>query len=123
MSETMNCRDAPMSLEQAAAATFEPWTHAADEWVPPKDEEWMPLGEFLLPNLRMAWAVMYKPKAELERIARELDGDVFTKMVEGIASAKKYFKDSTTVLQAAHLRILCAAASALAGEAEGADHA
>jgi hypothetical protein len=105
-----------VTAEQAAATTFEPWTHVADEWIPPKDEEWTPLGEFLLPNLRMAWAIMYKPKAELERIARELDGDVFTTMVEGIAEARNYFKGATMILQAAELRVLSAAASMLAAD-------
>jgi hypothetical protein len=105
-----------VTVEEAAAATFHPWTHAADEWIPPKNEEWMPLGEFLLPNLIMAHAIMYKTKAELERVARELDRAAFTMMVDGIAKSRKYFEDSTTVLQAAESRILCGAASALAAD-------
>jgi hypothetical protein len=62
----------------------------------------------------MAWAAMYKTKAELEDISRNLDDAPFRAMVDGIINAQKFFRDFVTILSAAELRIMCSAASALA---------
>jgi hypothetical protein len=103
-----------VTVDQIVAASFVPWEHAEDEWTPPSDTEWTANAPYLLPYVRMAWTAMYKTKAELEDISRNLDDAPFRAMVDGIVNAQKFFKDFVTILSAAELRIMCSAASALA---------
>jgi len=111
-----------VTLEQMAAAEFDPWEHGEDGWRVPSNEEWMgPFGKWVLPNVRIAHAIMFKTKEELENLTRNLDDDTFKVMVDGIGDARKTFQDFVDVLTGAETRIMCAAASALAkGDLEGA---
>jgi hypothetical protein len=100
-----------VTIEQMAARNFEPWKHEADEWEPPSNDEWEKDGPFLLPFARMAWMALFKTKAELEAIAEGLAGEPFEELVAGIVDARKYFENFVTILDAAEVRIMCAAAS------------
>ena len=103
-----------VTAAQMAAMDFEPWEHLEDGWRVPSNEEWMPFGVWVLPTVRIAWFAMFKTKAELETISRELDDDAFKAMVNGIGAARAAFEDFVKVLAGAETRIMCAAASALA---------
>jgi hypothetical protein len=100
-----------MTIAQMAAMNFEPWKHEADEWEPPSNDEWAKDGPFLLPIVRLAWIALFKTKAELETIAEELAGEPFEEIVDGIGNARKFFSGFVTALDAAEVRITCAAAS------------
>jgi hypothetical protein len=103
-----------VTAEQMAAMDFKPWEHLEDGWRVPSNEQWIPFGDWALPNVRIAWIMMFKTKAELETIARELDDDTFEAMVNGIGRAGAAFEDFVRVLRGAETRIMCAAASAMA---------
>jgi hypothetical protein len=103
-----------VTVDQLVTAPIEPWVHAPDEWTPPSDKEWTDDAPYLLPYARMAWAVMYKTRSELEDVSRNLDDEPFKKMVDGIVNAQKFFQNFVTILSSAELRIMCSAASALA---------
>jgi hypothetical protein len=104
-----------VTLEQMAAMNFEPWSHVEDEWTPPSDEEWAAYARSLLPQVRMAWLLMYKTKAQLEAAAIKIDEadleEAFEEMVDGFINAQKFFKDFITVLHAAECRVMWAAAA------------
>jgi hypothetical protein len=103
----------PATAEQIAAMNFEPWAHGGDEeWKPPSNAKWAEDGAYLLPFVRMAWICMYKTKPELETMAEKLEEEPFEEMVEGIAHSQKFFKNFVTILQAAEVRIMCAASAA-----------
>jgi hypothetical protein len=102
------------TAEQMAAMDFKPWEHLEDGWRVPSNEEWMPFGVWVLPTVRIAWFAMFKTKAELETISRELEDDAFEAMVNGIGAARAAFEDFVKVLAGAETRIMCAAFSALA---------
>jgi hypothetical protein len=104
----------PVTAEQMAAMTFEPWEPIADGWVPPTNPEWMPFGEWALPTIRIAWVAMFKTKAELEKLSRDLSDETFEQMINGIGRAREAFEQFVEVLTSAETRIMCAAASALA---------
>ena len=109
-----------VTIDQAAAMQFEPWEPIPDGWRPPEDDEWVPFGVWALPNVRIAWAVMFKTKRELETICQKLDSGAFGAMFDGVFEARKAFKDFLEVLEGAEARILCAAASVvLKDEREG----
>jgi hypothetical protein len=77
----------------------------------------------LLPMVLIAWFAMFKTKAELETVSRNLDDDTFENMVEGIGWAREAFEHFAELLRSAETRIMCAAASAIAkDDPEGADH-
>jgi hypothetical protein len=103
-----------ITAEQMVAMEFAPSEHTEGEWTTPSNEEWLEDSASVLPSLRMAWAAMYKTEAGLETLSRDLDDDAFEYMVDGIGYARKYFKNFVTVLEAAEIRIMCSAASALA---------
>jgi hypothetical protein len=91
---------------------FEPWKHGGnEEWEPPSNVKWAEDGAYLLPFVRMAWIWMYKTKPELETLAEELEDEPFEEMVEGIHHSLEFFENFVTVLQAAEIRIMCAASA------------
>jgi hypothetical protein len=77
---------------------------------PAGEEEFMKL----LPMVLIAWFAMFKTKAELETVSRNLDDDTFENMVEGIGWAREAFEHFAELLRSAETRIMCAAASAIA---------
>jgi hypothetical protein len=103
-----------ITFEEMAAALFEPWEHKKDGWRVPTNEEWMELGERVLPTVRLAWVSMFQTKAELQTISRELDDDTFVAMGKAIAEARSAFEGFAVVLAGAAARIMCAEASTLA---------
>jgi len=113
-----NGREDVITLEEMAAAEFEPWKHRKDGWRVPSNEEWMLFCDRVLPTLRIAWVTMFKTKAELETISRELDDDdTFEAMGKAIGEARAAFEGFATVLAGAGARIMCASASAASGQA------
>jgi hypothetical protein len=101
-----------ITFEEMAAAEFEPWEHHKGGWRVPTNEEWVSFGERVLPTVRIAWVTMYKTKAELENISRELDDDAFIEMGNAIGEARAAFEGFAKVLAGARARIMCASASA-----------
>jgi hypothetical protein len=98
--------------QQMAAMDFTPWEHTADEWTPPGFEEWAASASDVLPTVRTAWMSMYKTKAELEPVAQSLGDAEFEEMIKGIVHSRKFFENFVKILDAAEVRIICAAASA-----------
>ena len=103
--------ETPVTQEQMAATSFEPWKRAVDEWTPPSNVEWADNAPVLLVPLRTAWILMYKTKAELETIAETLEEEVFDETLDGITEARKYFETIASILTGAQTRTVCAMAS------------
>jgi hypothetical protein len=94
--------------EQLAAMEFEP-LHDDGE-MRPTDET----AEAIIVSARLAWLTMHKTKAELEDVARNLGDEAFEAMVNGFIEHKGQFQALAELLGAAEVRLMCAAASALA---------
>ena len=60
--------EAHLLVAEAAALTFEAWTHSDDEWTPPTDEEWILGINPMLAPARVAWRTLFTSKAELVKI-------------------------------------------------------
>lgn len=98
--------------EQIAALKFEPCQHSPDEWRPPSNEEWSAAGGDVLPFVRSAWLMMYKTKDEIGTIAKDLSVESLEGTWNGIIHAQEFFESFVTVLKAAEIRLMSAAASA-----------
>ena len=85
---------------------FEPWEGAQS---PPSS-----LAEdtqATLPAVRIAWIAMHKTKAELMTVVAELEAEHLDNMLDGIIDARDFFAAQVAILDAAEIRIMCAAAS------------
>jgi hypothetical protein len=95
-----------LTLEEIASAEFEPWQHHKDVWRVPSNEEWTSFGERVLPTVRIAWVTMFRTKAELETILRELDDDAIEAMGAAIVEARSAFEGFAAVLTSAASRVI-----------------
>jgi hypothetical protein len=98
-----------VTFEQKVAMNFEQWPHVPDEWEPPTNAEWAKDGDYLLPFVRMAWLTLFKTKTEVETIAETLDDEPFEILVNGIIHSREFFENFVKILNAAEVRITCAA--------------
>ena len=57
----------------------------------------------------MAWLTLFKTKTEVETIAETLDDEPFEILVNGIIHSREFFENFVKILNAAEVRIMCAA--------------
>jgi hypothetical protein len=98
----------PATAEQWAATDFEAWTHADDEWTPPTNEEWRQIAKTHLVTVRLAWALLYRTKAQLVEGLRELGDEDVNRMMSDFMSALHFFESTAKILKLAETRIICA---------------
>jgi hypothetical protein len=98
----------PATAEEWASINFEPWAHADDEWTPPTNEEWREAAKTHLVTVRLAWAMLYRTKAELVEGLKDLGDECGNQMMDDFASAIHFFESTAKILNLAQTRIICA---------------
>lgn len=105
----------PATIPEAAAVDFEAWpadklqTYTPQSWA----ELWNPWGI----SLAIASNVMGQSKAELTKLAKDTgalthEGGQFYELAQSLQRTREAFSDAVTMLQAAELRMMIAAAAA-----------
>jgi hypothetical protein len=120
------CRDLlvdekPATAEERAAIDFKPWVHADDEWTPPTEEEWREVAKTHLVTVRLAWHALYKTKAEMVTINREMDEELGRQLMEAFRTAIHFFESTAKILSLAETRIICAGSVVEIEQGEGGD--
>lgn len=98
----------PASVEDLAAAEFEPWPKNGGEL--PTNAEMTGRIENCIATLRIAWRVMHSTKADLVTMFRTIDDDIGGKMMEDFISSIDWLKHFVSILEAAETRLLSAGA-------------
>lgn len=106
------------TLEDYAAASFDPWQHSEDEWKPPSNTEWAELANPYLVTMRIAWLTMHKSKDELITMLDGMDEDIGSKMMNSFADTHNFFKGAVALLEGAEARILSAGAALIKREGD-----
>jgi hypothetical protein len=100
----------PATAEEWASINFEPWAHADDEWTPPTNEEWREAAKTHLVTVRLAWAMLYRTKAELVQGLKDLGDEYGNQMMDDFVRYplfRKHCQDPQSGPNAHHLRQHC----------------
>jgi hypothetical protein len=99
-------------IVEAAAMEFEPW-HSVEGWEPPAGDNWHDHSQqFFL--LRMAWKMVFRPKADLVKMVRlfwsedENKDQELIKLIDGFRDADGYFQALHEIITTAQARLLTA---------------
>jgi hypothetical protein len=75
------------TIAETAEIDFQAWPHKRDKWTPPTAEEL----RRLVPNLRIAWLLMFKSRAELEEMLVGVDTAVALDLFDRLAELSDAF--------------------------------
>jgi hypothetical protein len=102
----------PPAIVDAAAMDFEPW-NPVEGWEPPGRDNWRDHSQQFL-MLRIAWGMVFRPKADVVEFVRSLWFDEETqdqelvKLIDGFRDADGYFQALHEIITAAQARLLSA---------------
>lgn len=104
--------EASTSIEDLAAADWEPWVKEEGGWEPPTFEEWPDLANPLLSMLRLGYEMAHKTKGDLKAAVLAAP-ELHTNLYEQLVDASRTFQGWAMAIDAASARLICAIGSAV----------
>ena len=99
----------PATAEDYAAADY--GVIDFQGWKPPSNDEWRKMVNPDLINIRLAYIICSRTKAQNVEALRRMDDETFLDFCGGIRDIAKYLKSLAEMLEAAELRLLIAASA------------
>lgn len=93
----------PATVEEMAALDFEPWQKFKGQWRPGNNDDWCNLAIVA----RMAWAAMFRSKAELVDFV-QTDDESYFQLLDSVQHALSELEENVRTMRAAQARLLAA---------------
>lgn len=101
--------DKPMTVEDYAAAEFEPWPiDMLATFEPPNNEKWTEISLQHLMFIRLAWAMLRQTKNEMIDGLRDLDDEAGNYLFDGFKAAKDFHKQAVDIIEDVEARLVVA---------------